>query len=145
MKISVLAITLVLMFTLAGCGNSTVDLFARQQNRAAEASGSPFRWKAESIRDGTAMTRVMIDLPLGSTKAGDTLRKDILSQIKKVELSQRRGAPEVEEVRLLPDAREVWVLKNKTEGVAYIVTMKPSPQGGSSFSIAGPERFQRGG
>ena len=51
------------------------------------------------------MTTVMIDLPRGDTKADGLLKHDILSQIKKVELSRHRGAPEVEEVRL-PHARE---------------------------------------
>ncbi len=90
------------------------------------------------------MTMVMIDLPRGDTKADDLLKKDILSRLKKVELSQHRGTPEVDEVRLLPDGREVWVLKNRTQGVAYIVTLRRAPQGGTYFSITGPQIFQRG-
>ena len=89
------------------------------------------------------MTRVMIDLPRASTKADDTLKKDILSQIEKVELSKQRLAPQVDEVRLLPDGREVWVLKHPQDGVAYIVSMKPSSQGGTDLSIDGPNLFQK--
>ena len=89
------------------------------------------------------MTMVMIDLPRGDTKADGLLKHDILSQIKKVELSRHRGTPEVEEVRLLPDGREVWVLKNNAQGVAYIVTLKRAQQGGTNFSLTGPQIFQR--
>ena len=133
------------MLALTGCGNPTVDLVVSQQNRTAKANGSPFRWKAERMTGGaTSMTRVLIDLPRGYTKADGVLKKDILGQIRKAELSRQRGAPEVEEVRLLPDGREVWVLASRSQGIAYVVTLKHAPQGGTYFTITGPETFQRG-
>ena len=137
-------ILLFLILALTGCGNPTADLFLTQQNRAAKASGSPFRWRGEKMAGGAVqMTRVMIDLPRGDTKADSVLRRDILSQIRKVELSKGRGTPEVTEVRLLPDGREVWVLASKSQGIAYVVTLKHAPQGGTNYSISGPETFQR--
>ena len=144
MKTTALFVISIIAVALAGCGSPMANV-GLQQNREAEAAGSPFRWKIESAGGGTAMTRVMIDLPLGSTKADAALKKDILSQIEKVELSKQRGAPEVQEVRLLPDGREVWILKNQQDGVAYVVTMKPSPQGGTDLSIDGPNLFQKRG
>jgi uncharacterized protein YceK len=144
LKTTALFIVSIIAVALAGCGSPMANV-GLQQNREAEAAGSPFRWKIESVGGGTAMTRVMIDLPLGSTKADAALKKDILSQIEKVELSKQRGAPGVQEVRLLPDGREVWILKNLQDGVAYVVTMKPSPQGGTDFSIDGPNLFQKKG
>jgi uncharacterized protein YceK len=134
----------IIAISLAGCG-SPIENVRREQNRQAEASGSPFRWKIQSVGGGTTMSRVMIDLPLGATKAGVTLKKDILSQIEKVELSKQRKAPEIAEVRLLPDGREVWIINNQQDGIAYIVTMKPSPQGGTDFAIDGPNLFDKNG
>jgi uncharacterized protein YceK len=133
-----------LVIALAGCGSPMTNV-VEQQNREAERSGSPFRWEVKSAYGGTAMTRVMIDIPRGSTKADDTLKKDILSLIEKAELSKQRAAPEVEEVRLLADGREVWILKQPEDGVAYIVSMKPSPQGGTDLSIDGPHLFRKKG
>ena len=132
----------ILILTLAGCGNPTARL-GHRLNREAEASGSPFRWKSESARGGTVLTRVMIDLPLGETKADAPLKKDILSKIEQAELSKGRGVPEVEEVHLLPDGREVWLLQNRQHGVAYVIGMKPSAQGGTDFSITGPNHFRK--
>lgn len=129
---------------LAGCGSPMANV-AEQQNREAERSGSPFRWDVKSAYGGTAMTRVMIDLPRGATKADGTLKKDILSEIEKAEISKQRAPTEVEDVRLLPDGREVWILKHPQDGVAYIVSMKPSSQGGTDFSIDGPHLFQKKG
>ena len=106
MKTAALFALSIVVVELAGCGSPMANV-GLQQNREAEAAGSPFRWKIESAGGGTAMTRVMIDSPLGSTKADAALKKDILSQIEKAELSKQRGAPEMQEVRLLPDGREV--------------------------------------
>jgi hypothetical protein len=138
---SILLVILVATLAFAGC-ESQVASIAREQNREAELSGSPFRWRVQTTVGGTAMMRVMIDLPLGKTKADAMVKKDILKQIEKVELSNHRAAPEVEEVRLLPDGREVWILKNKV-GLAYIVSMPPSPRGDTDFSIYGPTLFQK--
>ena len=118
---------------------------ARDQNRQAEAAGSPFRWKIQSVGGGTIMSRVMIDLPTGTTKAGETLKKDILSQIAKVELSNQRKSPEIEEVRLLTDGREVWIIKNQKDGIGYVITMRPSPKGGTDFAVDGPNMFNKNG
>ena len=134
-------VILVAMLAFAGC-ESQVASIAREQNRAAELSGSPFRWKVRNAVGGTAMTRVMIDLPLGKTKADAVMKKDILVQIEKVELSNHRATPEVEEVRLLPDGREVWILKSGV-GIAYIVSIPQSLQGSADFSISGPTLFQK--
>ena len=91
------------------------------------------------------MSRVMIDLPTGTTKAGETLKKDILSQIAKVELSNQRKSPEIEEVRLLTDGREVWIIKNQKDGIGYVITMRPSPKGGTDFAVDGPNMFNKNG
>ncbi len=131
-----------LLLAFAGC-ESPIAGVSRRQNREAEASGSPFRWRVESAGSATALTRVMIDLPVGSTRADGALKNEILGRIEKAECSNQRGAPEVDEVRLLPDGREVWILKNPRDGVAYVVRMKPSPKGGVDLSVDGPTVFER--
>ncbi len=149
MKTSVQIVTSVVMLALAGCVHPPADLGASQQNHASEASGWPFRWKVTSFNGGTAMTRVMVDLPSGPTKADTRLKEEILSQIGKARYYQHFGPPVIEDVRLLPDGREVWVEKNKipnkTKGRAYVVTLISSRQAGSSFSISGLVAFQKSG
>ena len=134
-------VILVTALAFVGC-ESQMSSIAREQNRAAELSGSPFRWKVQDAVSGTVMTRVMIDLPLGKTKADAVMKKDIIAQIEKLELSNHRATPEVEEVCLLPDGREVWILKSPV-GIAYIVSIPPAPQGSADFSISGPTLFQK--
>jgi len=142
-KITLLSLS-IFAISLAGCGSPTANV-GHEQNRQAEAAGSPFRWKIQSAGGGTSMSRVMIDLPVGTTKADDTLKRDILSQIESVELSQQRNTNELEEVRMLPDGREVWIIKNQQHGIGYIVTMQPSPQGGTDFALDGPYLFSKNG
>ena len=142
MKTPVLIVVLALVFSLAGCVHPPADLGASQQNREAEASGWPFRWKVRSIPGGTAMTHVMIDLPSGPTKADAQLKQDILNEVGKGKYYQRGHPVILEDVRLMPDGREVWILKDrsKTTGRAYVVTLKS----GRKFSISGLNAFQKG-
>jgi hypothetical protein len=133
----------ILLLSFGGCGGSPPELAAQQLNHDAKANGLPFRWKAEKFPGGTSLRMVMVDLPSGATRADDLLQRNILTQIKKVELSKHRSAPAVDEVRLMPDGREVWVLNNPTQGVAYVVTLQRAPQGGTNFRITGPIIFQR--
>ena len=140
MKIALRIILIASAALLAGCQSQTATIAVRIVNREAEASGSPFRWEARSVPGGTALTRVMIDLPRGSTKAEGTRKRDILDRIEQAERSKQRGAPELEEVRLLPDGREVWILRQR-EGVAYVVTL----QDGADFTLEGPTAFERKG
>jgi len=133
---------LVLLLAIVGCSGPAGGVTS-QLNREAKATGSPFRWKTGSRGGNTVVTRVLLDLPRGDTKADALLKKDILSKIEHFESSKGRGAPEIEEIRLMPDGREVWVLKNMQLGVAYVIGMEPSAQGGIDFTIAGPEHFHR--
>lgn len=133
---------LILILAMIGCGGPTAGVRNRL-NREAKATGSPFRWESESRGGNAIITRVLLDLPRGDTKADAPLKKDILSKIERVESSKGRGAPEIAEICLMPDGREVWVLKNQQHGVAYVIRMEPAPQGGTDFTVAGPEHFRR--
>lgn len=134
------------MLALAGCEHPSADLGANQQNREAEASGWPFRWKITQFNGGTRMTHVMIELPSGPTKADAQLKQEILNEIGKAWYYQHVQPAELEDVRQMPDGREVWVLKDKSEtkGRAYVITIT-SPTGGKGrFSISGLQAFQKG-
>ena len=89
------------------------------------------------------MTHVMIDLPSGPTKADARLKQDVLNQIGKGWYYQHVHPAELESVRLMPDGREVWILKDssKAMGRAYVVTLK----GDRGFSVSGLNTFQKGG
>ena len=142
MKTPALIVVSVLIFALAGCVHLPADLGASQQNREAEATGWPFRWKIRSIPGGTAMTHVMIDLPSGPTKADARLKQDILNKIGEAKYYQHGHPAILEDVRLMPDGQEVWILKDpsKTIGRGYVVTLK----GGGKFSVSGLNAFQKG-
>jgi len=142
MKTLVLIVVSILTLAMVGCGN-TASNAASKLNRQAKAAGSPIRWKSESRGGQMTVTRVLIDLPRGATKADALLKKEILSKIAQVESSKGRSVPELEEVRLMPDGREVWVLKNLEHGVAYVIGMEPSAQGGTDFTVVGPEHYSR--
>ena len=142
MKTPALVVVSILILTLAGCVHPPHDLGASQQNREAEASGWPFRREIRSIPGGTSMTQVMIKLPAGPTRADAQLKQDILNQIGKASYYQHVHPAELEEVRLMPDGREVWILKDpsKTTGRGYVVTL----MGGRKFSVSGLNAFQKG-
>lgn len=90
-----------------------------------------------------ALTRIMLPFPVGQSSAADVLKADILKQIGNMEAEQKRGAPEVEEIQLLPDGREVWILKRKDGGLAYIVSLQPAVNGGTVYSVNGPLLFEK--
>ncbi len=127
----------------SGCESPTATNAARIANRQAEATGSPFRWKTQSVNGGTAMFMVLIDLPSGPTAADPLLKKDTLALIAKAEASKGRGNPEIEDIKHLEDGREVWILKSAHNGFAYIVHFKPSPEGGIIIEMNGPNLYRR--
>ena len=131
------------MLARAGCAQVAHDLGASQQNREAEANGWPFRWKIRYFNGGTAMTHVMIDLPSGPTKADARLKQDILNKIGEAKYYQHGHPAILEDVRLMPDGQEVWILKDpsKTTGRGYVVTLR----GNGRFSVSGLQAFQKGG
>jgi hypothetical protein len=145
MKILVWILVSLLSVTLAGCVHPPADLGASQQNREWEDSGWPFRWKIAKINGGTSMTRAMLPLPSGRTKADAALKQEILNHIGKAWFYQHVRPAELEDVRLMPDGREVWILKDPTGGRAYVITLFSSPRGGRRFSISDLIAFQKKG
>ena len=129
---------------LVACENPTATNAARIANSQAEAGGSPFRWKTQSVNGGTAMFLVMVDLPSGPTIADQVLKKDALALVAKAEASKGRANPEVEDIKHLKDGGEVWILKTAShDGIAYVVHFKPSPQGGVDIEMSGPKEYSK--
>jgi hypothetical protein len=134
-----------ILLLAVGCENSTISNARRIANREATAIGSPFRWETQNVKDGSIMYRIMIDLPSGPSRAGDTLRQDILALLQKAEASQARPNFQLEDIKLLPDGREVWVVESATAGtaIAYVITLHPAEQGGTNILVNGPTLFQK--
>lgn len=131
-------------FFLAGCANTTAYNAAEIANRQAQQDGSPFRWKVEPVKGGGAlMFREMIPLPSGPTNAGPLLKADTLELLKQSENAEERSDVAVEDIKLLPDGREVWVLEDNGGGLAYIVQYQPADQGGTDIEINGPVRYRK--
>ena len=91
------------------------------------------------------MTRVMLPLPSGPTKADARLKQEILNHIGKAWFYQHVRPAELEDVRPMPDGREVWILKDPTGGRAYVVTIFSSPRAGRRFSVSDLIAFEKGG
>lgn len=129
---------------LAGCG-STATHATRIANSDFEATGWPFRWVAKNAGGGGSIVSLtLIDLPSGPTKADAVLKQDTLTLIAKSEAAAGRPAPQIEDIKLLTDGREVWVLNSRVgDGLAYVVAFTPSPQGGVDISLRGPQRYSR--
>jgi len=138
-------ITLGLLLLAGGCASSTANHAAAMANRDAAAQGLPFRWEAKAYHGGNILVRTMIDLPGGPTRANDVLKADILALLQKAETSLGRPTVAVEEVRFLPDGREVWVLQIPTPGerIGYIISLRPVPTGGTDILLNGPHPFTK--
>ncbi|MBP6506779.1 MAG: hypothetical protein KA257_04380 [Opitutaceae bacterium] len=117
---------------LSGCQHSSLVVAAEEANRQSIAEGLPFRWTVK----GDAMTRVMLALPSGPTRAGADLQHDILQRISAAEVAAYRPVAELADVKRLRDGREVWLLKATDQGIAYIVYLRPSAQGGVTIGLS---------
>ncbi|MCF7761241.1 MAG: hypothetical protein K9M98_12125 [Cephaloticoccus sp.] len=138
-------ISLMLFVLTTGCASSPAKRAAALANRDAAAQGLPFRWEAKAYHGGNILVRTMVDLHSGPTRANAVLKADILALLQKAEASLGRPALEVEEVRLLPDGREVWVLQLPTPGerIGYIISLRPVPTGGTDILLNGPHPFTK--
>jgi hypothetical protein len=112
-------------------------------NRKAETDGSPFRWKAESVPGGSKLVKVLADLPSSPSRADPVLKHDTLDLILKMESAAGRPEPQVEDVKLLKNGKEVWLLKTGSVGIAYIVNFKQSAQGGTDIELSRPQLYQK--
>jgi hypothetical protein len=87
--------------------------------------------------------KVLADLPSGPSRADPVLKHDTLDLISKMESAAGRPEPQVEDVKLLKNAKEVWLLKTASTGIAYIVDFKQSAQGGTDIGLSKPQLYQK--
>ena len=137
------AVSLPILFGLAVCQSSPLSSSVEYANKKAEADGSPFRWKSKTVPGGAMLMRVLADLPSGPSRADPVVKQDTLAQIAKSEAAAGRTDPQVEDIKLLKDGREVWLLKAGHDGIAYIVDFRPSAQGGTDIGISKPQSYKR--
>ena len=143
----------VLALGFAGCSMPSLPSLpgfgggeTRVANREAEEAKLPFRWKTKKVGKETVKVRVMLPLKSGASLASPAIKRDIMDLIRNAENAQGRVNPQVEDVKLMEDGREVWILRASEGGIAYIVFMRPSKQGGggTQVELGGPYPFEKG-
>ena len=130
-----------------GCRNNASNA-SDEFNRAAEIQISPFRlkYRGDIGGGGGVFTQVMIDLPIGPTRAEPALKQEIFKRIEDIENGGNHPPRKLLEIRLLPDGREVWILEKDGEwGIAYIVSLRKTTNGNEPFEVDGPHKFSRHG
>jgi hypothetical protein len=131
---------------LGACAGSSASISANldASNRLAAAQGSPFRWRAVKINGAERLTLVLADLPSGPTSADMPTRRNILLLIGDTEATAGRPPPQITDIKILPDRREVWLLAAPGHnGVAYVVELKTSPQGGTDIEVSGARGYYK--
>ncbi len=129
-----------LTLVLVGCVETPVSNAVQSANKQMEAEGSPFRWVAQ---DDTSMTQTLLPLPVGPTRAVPGLAEKVIEAISQAEARKGRLAVKLEEVRYLPDGREVWVLHSLGKGIAYVVAFEAPSQVDSDVRVAGPTTYMK--
>ncbi len=137
------AVSLTILFSLAVSQGSSLSSSVEYANKKAEADGSPFRWKSKTVPGGSMLVRVLANLPSGPSRADLVVKQDALAQIAKLEAVAGRTDPQVEDIKLLKDGRELWLLKTEGDGIAYIVDFRPSANGGTDIGISKPQSYKR--
>lgn len=133
MKLPALFFAVLLALGLAGCESTAMSEAASEANKQAIADGAPFRWQ---VRDGK-LVRFMLPLPSARTRADVGLQQDVLARISATEQAAYRPAARLADIKRLPDGREVWVLQTEgSEGVAYILVMRPNARGGLDLGLS---------
>jgi len=138
-----------LALAFAGCSMPSLPGFGggetRVANREAQEAKLPFRWKNKRVGRETVNVRVLLPLKSGASLASSAIKRDIMELIRNAESAQGRMNPQVEDVKLMDDGREVWILRAAEGGIAYIVSMRPSKQGGGGTQVEldGPYPFDK--
>ena len=134
---------------VVGCqttGQKMLADMAASENAELEKSGSPYRRVVENYgvmgTGGSGSYWVLIGSP-APTVADARLKTDVLAQIGKLERAKgRTDEPVLLKTTVLSkgatEVVEAWEIKGRPRNVAYKVSIKPSPAGGSDFSINGP-------
>lgn len=124
---------------LISCANPAARQGANIANVRLQGSGSPFRVQASA--DGHPEYH-LISTPAVVSEAVGQLQHDILADIAQNEMKHGgKAAPKLLETRAFPGARhgtrEIWLVDRNGQTIAYIITMAPSPSGGTDFRLQG--------
>jgi hypothetical protein len=138
-------VTAALAFAASGCASNGGHASADDLNRAAAAEGSAFRFKTVQLDGAPRLTLVLAaDLPSGPSRADVPTRRNIMRLIADTEATAGRPSPEIEDIKMLSDGRELWLIKTEGHnGVGYIVRLKASSQGGTDIEISGAQGFYK--
>ena len=137
---SFFAFSLLICLLVSSCADPAVKQAAGYANLKLANSGAPYRW--QSTADGRGLERHLVDAPVVATIADEQLHRDILVNIGRAEV-QRGGEtiPQLIETRAFGKSAkgttEIWLVSRKGQSIAYVVTMKPSPEGGTDLHIEG--------
>lgn len=125
---------------LISCADPAVRQGAKISNVRLQGSGSPFR--VQPAANGQGYEYHLISSPVVVSEAVGQLLHDILADIGRNELKHGGQAnPKLVETRAFPGkahgAREIWLIDRNGQTIAYIITMAPSPVGGTDFRLQG--------
>jgi hypothetical protein len=149
LPLALIAIIAGSVFT-SGCVFNSADVAVRRLNHKAKASGSPYRWRDQSVPGGWVVEKYRIIPPVPSriptdlqpTTANAELRKDILAKIDVIQ--QGWGSNVVSSLLGVQplgmsngSVREAWFIKQGDGAIRFEVTTTPSSQGGTDFKIEG--------
>jgi hypothetical protein len=129
---------------LASCsGNPTANNAGNMLNADLEKAGSPYRWQVTDTGGGSAVMQKKLIGTVAPSSADATLTADVVRAIGQVEAASGGSAtPKVIETRQVSSSskqiREIWVVAREGKSIAYVVTLIPSPQGGTDIAVSGP-------
>jgi len=137
------SILFTVILVLTGCVNGTAERGVAIANDKLKQEHSPFRWKAISAGSGTLLTRTLVPLPAGPTKADARLTADIKLALGNAELKAGRSAAvKVKEIKPFESSaaliKEVWIIDSNRRSFAYVVVMRTSGTGGTDIGLDGP-------
>jgi hypothetical protein len=127
-------------FLIPSCNDPAVRQGAKFANVGLQGSGSPFR--AQPTADGRAVEYHLVSTPVILSEAVGQLRHDILVDIGRNEIKHGgQASPKLIETRSFTRSaqgiREIWLVDRNGQTIAYVITMMPSPQGGTDFRLQG--------
>jgi hypothetical protein len=126
---------------LSACPSSSLNSAASTANQKMESQGLPFRYSVQGSGSDERLVIRMLPLPAGETKADAHLAQEVMTAIRQREQGKGRASVELQEVRQMPDGREVWVLQSIGEGVAYVVSLGSSAGAVRNVGLLGPYNY----
>lgn len=141
MRTVLLPVLLAAALLLSACPSSSLNSAASTANQKMEAQGLPFRYSVQGSGSDERLAIRILPLPAGPTRADAHLSQEVMTAIRQREQGKGRASVELQEVRQMPDGREVWVLQSIGEGVAYVVSLGSSTDAVRKVGLLGPYNY----